>query len=57
MDLSKHCSNKTLIHSLSRLSEDLGPQPFNAVIYSEVFADGQLNYSYYDVETFILAGN
>ncbi len=36
----------------------LGPQPFNAVTYSEVFADGQLHIiPTTDVETFILAGN
>ena len=36
----------------------LGPQPFNAITYSEVFADGQLHIiPTTDVETFILAGN
>ena len=36
----------------------LGPQPFNAVTYSEVFADGQLHIiPATDVKTFIVAGN
>ncbi len=35
----------------------LGPQPFNAVTYSEVFADGQLHIiPATDVETFIVPG-
>ena len=36
----------------------LGPQPFNAITYSEVFADGQLHIiPATDVKTFIVAGN
>ena len=55
------------VQALNKLNADpfaeqivggLGPQPFNAVTYSEVFADGQLHIiPTTDVETFILAGN
>ena len=55
------------VQALNKLNADpfaeqivggLGPQPFNAVTYSEVFADGQLHIiPATDVETFILAGN